>query len=422
MISRDRNVKSVIILISFLYIFEYTSYGQVISGTKYVVMLLGVFLLVLEKKGDFFCLPKKYSALFIAISFVLIPLIQSVSNGSIAIAMYLVVMLVFLIFVYSVGEAYLNTDKKLQWFVTTFAIIGTVVIAVCFLLNFSNLFNVSAIMSNFSTELSNSNITVELTKRERSEFGFMHVNSLGGICLAVMVGLNMSKPDRKILRVMRTLAMLFIFLIVLNTGSRASIYGIVAYFLTLGAEKLYYKSSAIFKLILKFLLIAVAIYVLTIIVSTITNNFDFANQLTSYRLEGWIYDINKMQKDGTLLFGYGMYNPTAFFSQSFANGMIVDNWYVYMIVNIGFVGFISCVLLIITLFRSLLQKCAYGDNSMALKVLALFVANLFHAMAEKAFITPADPISFFMLVVVFAMVCRRENESEDYLLEGETEI
>ncbi len=35
------------------------------------------------------------------------------------------------------------------------------------------------------------------------------------------------------------------------------------------------------------------------------------------------------------------------------------------------------------------------------KAMALFVANLFHAMAEKAFITPADPISFFMMIMIF---------------------
>ena len=409
MISRDRTIKGFIILISFLYIFEYTSYGQVISGAKYIVMLLGVLLLVLERRGEFFCLPKTYSALFIAIGFVLIPMFQSVAKGSRGIAMYLVVMLVFLIFAYSTGEGYLDTDEKLQWFVTTFAVIGTVVIAMCFLLNFSNPFNISAIMSNFSTELSNSDITVALTKRERSAFGFMHVNSLGGICLAVMAGLSMSKPERKVFKVLRIFAILFILLIVLNTGSRASIYGIVAYFLTLGTERLYYKSSEVFKLVLKILLAAICVYVLTIVVSTLTNNFDFANQLTSGRLEGWLYDIEKMATDGTLLFGYGMYNPTAFFSQSFASGMIVDNWYVYMIVNIGFVGFISCVLLIISFFRRLLQKCSYSQNAMALNVLALFVANLFRAMAEKSFITPADPISFFMLVVVFAMIWKKRR-------------
>lgn len=410
MIARDKTLKGLMIVISFLYIFEYTSYGQAISGAKYVVMLLGVLLLALNKRGAFFKVPKNYSTLFIAISFVLIPLFQATANVSTEIAMYLVVMVVFLIFTYSAGNN-LNDDEKLQWFVKIFSIIATIVVVACFVLNFSNLFNISSVLSNFTTELGNANISLELTKRERSAFGFMHANSLGGICLAVVVGLNMSKPEKKVLKILRLLAIAFMILIVLNTGSRASIYGIVAYFLTLGVGKLYYKSSSIFKFVIRALLMILAIYMLTIVASTLTNNFDFANQLTSGRLEGWLYDIEKMQKDGTLLFGYGMYNPTAFFSQSFANGMIVDNWYVYMIVNIGFVGFISCILLIITLFRRLLQKCTYGENSMALKVLALFVANLFHAMAEKAFITPADPISFFMLVVIFAMICRREDRN-----------
>lgn len=420
MVDNNRAIRGMTLIISFLYIYEYTLYGQAISGAKYIVMLLGVLVFVIEERENFLRLPKSYSVLFIFISFILIPAMQAIMNSSKGIAIYLVVMLVFLLTTYHIG-CRINTDEKLRWFVTAFSVIGTIVIAGCFLLNYSNLFNISGILSNFSTELDNTNISLELTKRERSAFGFMHANSLGGICLAVVVGLVMIEPKKKVSKALKIIVIGFILLIVLNTGSRASIYGIVAYFLTLGAERLYYKSSATFRFILKLLLAILAVYIFTIVVSTLTNNFEFANQLTSYRLEGWFYDIEKMRNDGTLLFGYGMYNPTVFFLQSFASGMIVDNWYVYMIVNIGFVGFAGCVLLIITLFRKLLQKCTYGRISMPLKVLALFVANLFHAMAEKAFITPADPISFFMLVVVFATICREEND-DSVFIEGEFEI
>lgn len=420
MIDRNKTIKGLMLIISFLYIYEYTTYGQAVSGAKYIVMLLSVLVFAIEEKEFFFRLPKSYSVLFIFISFVLIPMMQAILNSSNGIAMYLVVMLVFLITTYHIGGR-INSDERLRWFVTAFSVVGTVVITVCFLLNYSNLFNVSGILSNFTTELENTNIALNLTKRERSEFGFMHVNSLGGICFVVVVSLTMTEPEKKIMKALRVIAIGFLLLIVLNTGSRASIYGIVAYFLTLVAEKLYYKSSAAFRFILKVLLVILAVYIFTIVDSTLTNNFDFANQLTSYRLEGWLYDIKKMKNDGTLLFGYGMYNPTAFFSHSFASGMIVDNWYVYMIVNIGFVGFAGCILLIIAFFRELLQKCTYGENSMALKALALFVANLFHALAEKAFITSADPISFFMLVVVFATICRKEDD-ENMLIEGEFDI
>ena len=419
MVDINKTMRGLTLIASFLYFFEYTIYGQTISGTKYIVMLLIVFLVFIKDRNEFFCFHQSYSVLFIFISFVLIPVMQAIINASIGIAMYLVVMLVFLIATYHIGNM-INTDKKLMWFVTSFSVIGTIVITVCFLLNYSNMFNVSGILSNFTTELSNTNISLELSRRERSEFGFMHVNSLGGICLAVVVGLTMTEPEKKIMKTLRIIAIVFLLLIVLNTGSRASIYGILGYFLALGAEKLYYRSSVVFKFILKILLAILAVYILAIVFLAITNNFDFVNRLTSYRLEGWIYDIKKMKNDGTLLFGYGMYNPTAFFSQPFSSGMIVDNWYVYMIVNIGFVGFASCILLIITFFRKLLQKCTYDQNGMALKVLALFVANLFHAMAEKAFITPADPISYFMLVVMFAEICR-EEKVEYMFIEGEFE-
>ena len=110
--------------------------------------------------------------------------------------------------------------------------------------------------------------------------------------------------------------------------------------------------------------------------------------------------MTQMKRDGTLLFGYGLYNPTSFFTQSFAKGMIVDNWFVYMITNIGLVGLTGCLFLIGFILYRLATICVSGEG-INQKAMALFVANLFHAMAEKAFITPADPISFFMMIMIF---------------------
>ena len=59
-----------------------------------------------------------------------------------------------------------------------------------------------------------------------------------------------------------------------------------------------------------------------------------------------------------------------------------------------------CLLLIGFILYRLVTLCVGGDG-INQKAVALFVANLFHAMAEKAFITPADPISFFMMVMIF---------------------
>lgn len=388
-------------MISFLYIFEYTNYGQVVNRLKYIIILVFLFFAVMDNKDNLFTLPKNKIIVGVLISFIIIPFGQSLILLSLDIGIYTMIMLIFLFGTYLIGK-YVSDGEREKWFAKIFAFVGTLIILVCFLLNFQNLFNLSSILSNFSAEL---NITADMARRERAAFGFMHVNSLGGICLAVIASITMtfSKLDSRKEKFLKYGAIIFCFTILLNTGSRASIYGIVIYAVVNLLEKLYYRSSFVFKFIMRIVFVIIGLYLFTIILSTVTNEFEFANRLTSGRLEGWIYDFSKMKKDGVLLFGYGLYNPTSFFSQSFSNGMIVDNWYIYMIVNIGFVGFAGCILIVICMLTKLIKMCS-KSNIMAQKVLALFIANLAHAMAEKAFITPADPISFFMLVMVFSTI------------------
>lgn len=391
-------------LLIFLYIFEYTLYGQPISGLKYIVQVLCIFIFFCKNRKYILVLPKDPIVLLLIVTFGIIPVGQAIVNRNFAVAIYTVVMWIFIISTYYCGRMFDTKDKQ-QNFVKVFAIIGTVVVLVCVVLNYTNLFNFSAIISNFGTEL---NIINDIKKRERSGFGFMHVNSLGGICVAIIVSLVIVECHNGKAKILRNIAITFIVLVMLNTGSRASIYGTAVFFLVLGFEKTYFRSKKIFKYCLKALVAIFIIYAAVAIYNTLQNNYQFVSNLTSGRIDGWIYDFVQMKKDSTLLFGYGLYNPTRFFSQPFAKSMIVDNWFVYMITNLGFIGFSGCVLLILFIAIRLIIFCLHGDD-LDQKVTALFFANLFHAMAEKAFITPADPISFFMMVMVFSVLYRERN-------------
>lgn len=388
--------KLIVSVLCFLYIFEYTLYGQPISGLKYIIQALCVFMFICRDKNIIFILPRDPVILFFVITFGIIPVSQAIIEGSLTIAAYTAVMWIFIICTYSLGKQ-LDTKEKKQGFVKLFAVIGTVVVLVCVILNYTNLFNANAILSNFGNEL---NIVTDIKRRERSGFGFMHVNSLGGICVSIIIALVMSEYQNRTVQTIRNFAIAFIFLVMLNTGSRASIYGTLVFFLVLAGEKLYFKSKDIFKFCMKALLTIAMVMALSWVYNTVQNDFEFVSNITSGRIDGWIYDLTQMKQDGTLLFGYGLYNPTSFFTQSFAKGMIVDNWFVYMITNIGLVGLIGCLLLIGFILYRLVTLCVGGDG-INQKAVALFVANLFHAMAEKAFITPADPISFFMMVMIF---------------------
>lgn len=403
--------KLIISLLCFLYIFEYTLYGQSISGLKYIIQALCILVFVCRDRNTIFIVPRDPVILLFVVIFGIIPIGQAIIEKSLTIAVYTVVMWIFIICTYCLGK-HLDTEEKKQKFVKLFAIIGTVVVLVCVILNYTSMFNISAILSNFGNEL---NIVNDIKRRERSGFGFMHVNSLGGICVAIIIALVMSEHQNRVIETIRNFSIAFIFLVMLNTGSRASIYSTLIFFLILGGEKLYYKSKKAFKFCMKILLTIVMVIVISWIYNTIQNDFEFVSNLTSGRIEGWIYDFAQMKRDGTLLWGYGLYNPTSFFEQPFAKGMIVDNWFVYMITNIGLLGFIGCLFLIGFVLHHLVTFCAKGDD-MNQKVMALFFANIFHAMAEKAFITPADPISFFMMVMMFGTLygnSELQNTSEE---------
>lgn len=391
--------KLLLSVLCFLYIFEYTLYGQSISGLKYIVQALCIFFFFCKNREYILFLPKDPVILLLVLTFGIIPFGQTFINRNLTVGIYMVIMWIFIICTYYCGRKQ-STNVEQQGFVKTFAIIGAIVVGVCVVLNYTNLFNFGAIISNFGTEL---NITSAIKKRDRSGFGFMHVNSLGGVCVAILAALTMVECNSRKTKLLCRIAIVFIILVMLNTGSRASIYGTVVFFLVYGFEKLYFKSQKAFKYCMRALAMIAIIYIAVSIYSTLQNDFQFVSKLTSGRIDGWLYDFVQMRKEGTLLFGYGLYNPTSFFLQSFAKNMIVDNWFVYMITNLGFVGFVGCVLLIAIIAVRLVRLCSSGDI-IDQKVTALFFANLFHAMAEKAFITPADPISFFMMVMVFSVL------------------
>ena len=386
----------------FLYIFEYTLYGQSISGLKYIVQALCIFLFFCKNRKDVFIIPRDSIVVCLIIIFGIIPLGQTFSNINMTIGVYTLVMWLFLLCTYCLGK-HLNTEEKKQEFVRKFATIGTIIVLVCFILNYSNLFNIRAILSNFRNDF---NVLNDIEKRERSGFGFMHVNSLGGICVVLIIALFIIKCRNPKYLIARNIAIAFVFLVMLNTGSRASIYSVIFFFLTLACIKLYYRSKKTLKLIVKFLIVIGLITVIAFVYSITQNNWEFLSRWTSGRVDGWIYDLSKMRQDNTLLFGYGLYNPTSFFSQPFSKGMIIDNWFVYMIINIGIVGFIGCMMEISFIGYKLLRI----ENVLKNEVLALFLANLVHAMAEKAFITPADPISFFMMVIIFATLYGKDSK------------
>ena len=396
----EKNInKFILAIISGLYVFEYTTYGLSINSTKYVFCICILISMYANNKSYIIHLPRVTMLLFMILCFVIIPILQAISNFEIAIAIYAAVMGIFIFTTYLVGRT-LKTDQIVNDFITPFAILGTIIILICFIINYQNLFNVSAIMSNFRSQFELGSVA-----RERSAFGFMHVNSLGGICMALIIALTMIPSDHIKSKIVRNIAIVFVFLIMLNTGSRSSIMGVICYFAVIICEKIYYNSSVTFKLLFRVSLMGVGIYLISIVATVLTDNYELANTLTSGRLEGWIYDLKRMTEDGTLLFGYGQYNPSAFFTQPFASGMIVDNWYVFMIINIGMIGFAGCILIIASMISNLVRICKYNpQNLLAQKALALVLANLFHAMAEKAFITPADPISYLMVIVVFAVV------------------
>lgn len=389
-------IKFPILLLCFLYIFEYTLYGQSVSGLKYIIQVLCIIVFLCRERNIIAILPKDPVILLLVVTFGAIPISQAAVKGSLTISIYTVIMWTFIICTYCIGKQ-LHNEEKRQDFAKMFAWTGTIIVAICVALNYSNLLNFQAIMTNFGTE---SNIILDMVRRERSAFGFMHVNSLGGICVAIIIALEMAKYKSNAKRIIRNVAIAFIFLVMLNTGSRASVYGTLIFFLIIVGERMYFKSPIVFKFLMKILITIGILAGAAWVVNLIQNDFEFVSKLTSGRIDGWLYDLSQMKKDGTLLFGYGLYNPTSFFQQSFAGKMIVDNWFVYMITNIGLVGLAGCLALICFIAHHLIACCATG-NTENQKVMALYIANMFHAMAEKAFITPADPISFFMMVMIF---------------------
>lgn len=393
--------KILIFFLPFFYCFEYTSYGQSISGTKYIIMLAGTGFMLISSKV-LIIIDKKLIGLFVA-AYLIIPITQTIIYGNLSIFVYAIVMCLFIYTTLEMGRFLSDTDSINQ-FLVWLACITTTIIFVCYLLNSSNLFNVNAIMSNFNADIT----------RERSAFGFMHVNSLGGECFAAIVAWLSIKTDGKWKNAARIVALVFVILILLNTGSRASIYASIAYVIVRAMQTVYYRSQDAFKIILRVILIVCAIAAMLLIWNMWTTDFEALDEWFSGRPSGWIYSLSKAVNDGKILLGYGLLNPTNLFAQSFADGMIVDNWYVYMIISIGIVGFVINVIAIIYIIRTVLRKIRnIGNDPMLLSVFALIIGNLLHASAEKAFITPADPISFLMMIMIGYALSREEPEYEN---------
>lgn len=351
----------------------------------------------------------QFIVLILIITFVVFPLIQFVFSFNHIILVNSLLYMIFTVYIMQICSD-IVTNKNLQSYMIVCFSVCVAVLFYQFLSNPMQLLN----LSNYTKIFDQDN-------RVNYSVGFSSSNALGSLCNAALVSsyfINLQNGGF-IKKIFVWVSRLFVFVSLLNTGSRTSVTASVLFFVVyiilmwfLGSKKNQTSEKKVVRIRYRVYCLFTVAFV--VIFSFILTEFTFEelNKLTSYRLGGWIEIIDYIGKN-YLFLGGGLLNPENLFRNRFTVHLIADNWFFFMFIAYGAMGFVFAGLIegyfVIRSLHNISGRCKRGTSM----IFAFVIIKVFYSLFEIAFYTPSDFASLLMILLLFVENC--DNEPLYYL-------
>lgn len=324
----------------------------------------------------------------------------------------------FIVNIFLISSYYFIEKREKVFLSITYAVL-TFSIVISYILYFDN-FEVFKDLS----------LIFERYDRYRNPFGFYHPNTAGMMCLtALLVSHFIRKIKRQKLLNKRLPFDIISFLMMISTSSRNCI---LCFILFIVLNHLFINKKKIIKFISKvneknkmilsfgiamisitICIIAVYLFFINIDPEVINTALFNSNRMFNFTVN--VPLIFKLKKEFT---GLGLVTPESYFKfyADYYGTTYVDNWYLYVFMSIGIIGFIGVLIVLIALFRALFRS--YGDKMYipSESVKSLFIINLVNSLFESDFLVPHMIISYISWIIYFLFIlnCTRKRKVKSY--------
>ena len=325
----------------------------------------------------------------------------------------LIYTLYFLIFIFFVSK-YVYRYNLIYKFVNISYICIALFLGICFIQNFDGF----QILNHLSGIFGGS-------YRYFNEYGLYHKNALGNISLCLLLlSFYISVYKKHILNskktkvdYMRNLYNIIIFMMLLSSGSRSSLTGFFLFLLLYffmckfsGIKNTKFKYTTYFIIIM--LIIFIAIFLGTDLWQIFLNE--------SNRDLNFSKNIPVLFESNRSLIGIGLVNPGMFGDRSLsASTFYVDNYFLYVLMSTGIIGFII-VSLILTLLLLSIIKIDKVDDNLKNCVICIFLIDLYIGLFETSIVNALFPSSFIYLVIILHLI--QCNNMDDLILINKSNV
>lgn len=255
-------------------------------------------------------------------------------------------------------------------------------------------------------------------ERYRVDFGFLHPNVVGNICVcSILMSVYLFAevyrlPNQKSKRIMIILCDSIIFYMILATASRTSVYILLISFFYF----IYYK--VIRRIMKRKMLVAIICIIVCLFIFLSTNSFSLRNFLYhTNRLDNFIKNIPILIDSGRFLIGLGYIGSGDFLGLRDYNTYYVDNFYLYILMSTGMIGFICFSCIIIIIFCRL-RKSYYRNIFEKKYILTIFILNLIAAFFETSFLYPSFASCYVYCVSYFTILYHSEMTFKNYSIKS----
>lgn len=324
-------------------------------------------------------------------TFVLFPLIGFLKYASYQILLNSMLSLIYILFL-MITLNLVKEELVYKKMINTLYYSIFVFVLILLILNGESLINFNNITSAFN-----------LDDRIRQTYGLKHANTLGNICLIlIIVGLKKKQwciyKKEKILILFLEIITLFI---MLNSGSRTALTAsLLLYILFYLNKYILFKNKLLnrISLILGTMVLILCILCLMYFKETINLEDLLAN---SNRYYWWIDTIKFLGNNMNVLIGLGYVNISYFYqNMQFSTNLVTDNWFLYTYMTLGLIGIISSLTIVGGIFFKMFRYTQKYKNITYIYILSLIITGIYYACFEAVYFTPSELLSFIYWIFI----------------------
>ncbi|MBH0156611.1 hypothetical protein IHV10_09545 [Fictibacillus sp. 5RED26] len=350
------------------------------GNLKYIILIFIIFLGIISPRINYMRLTKENAIVIIGLTiiFVYYSMLGFLIDYETQILYSCFLSVIFISYIWTAG-IYINNFKKYNQFVFQFFLITTVILIWNYVRDPVNITNFAVISNTF-----------KIDDRVRNFFGFIHPNTAANVCFLSIVSsfyLTNYVLRKRGSKILLYLTNIFVFLIMLSTGSRGAITSTFVFYCTFFLIKYIYKVSTSVRYILSTLLVSL------LCVCYLTFNGINTQKVLDYtnRYANWEYSINYLLDNKMFLLGVGLTNPGYFYTTGRYHFLSSDNWFVYIFITMGVIG----VFLVIMLVSYILLKLLNEPKSVNIFLPTLTITLMYYSTMENIFYNPSGLTSLF---------------------------